>query len=67
MNLSELIKQFEAKNEIKKYNYKGEEITQHEGNEFKPAEFPLYADLNPERTNILKKLTKADKKLGDLI
>lgn len=65
MNLSDLIKQFEAKNEIKKFNHKGEEITQHEGNEFKPAEFPKYADLTPERTKKLKKLAKADKDLGD--
>lgn len=67
MNLSDLIKQFENENEIKKFNHKGEEITQHEGNEFKPAEFPKYADLNPERTKKLKKLAKADKKLGDLL
>lgn len=67
MNLSDLIKQFEAKNEIKKFNHKGEVIAQHEGNEFKPAEFPKYADLTPERTKKLKKLAKADKKLGDLL
>ena len=65
--LSDLIKQFEAENEIKKFNHKGEEITQHEGNEFKPVEFPKYADLTPERTKTLKKLAKADKKLGDLL
>lgn len=67
MNLSDLIKQFEAENEIKKFNHKGEVIAQHEGNEFKPAEFPKYADLTPERTKILKKLAKADKDLGDLL